>query len=180
MCAEWWQTRPCIKDRSVGHVSTAGWIMLQSLHCIHLYAALCYLPPILLLLSHCRTGYWATHLVVTQAPRDWPLDVVTVRYSYSHDTEVRWWLTAVQWFLRWAPSSRKTWSVLTVIAGSSDIENMSAGGGFVKFPGNHRYCGGWWGYNTAVAPSKGKPWNLLELKKKPSFGQKIKCSVFAS
>ena len=92
MCAEWWQTRPCIKDRSVGHVSTAGWIMLQSLHCIHLYAALCYLPPILLLLSHCHTGYWATHLVVTQAPRDWPLDVVTVRYSYSHDTEVRWWV----------------------------------------------------------------------------------------
>ena len=34
MCSEWRQTRPCITDRSVGHVST-GWIMLQSLHCMH-------------------------------------------------------------------------------------------------------------------------------------------------
>ena len=43
-------------SRSVGHVSS-GWIMLQSLHCMHLYAALCYLPPILSLLSRCHTGY---------------------------------------------------------------------------------------------------------------------------
>ena len=28
---------------------------------------------------------------MTQALRDWPLDVVTVRYSYSYDTEVLRW-----------------------------------------------------------------------------------------
>lgn len=145
--------------------------------CMHLQLSGCYLPPILSLLSHYVTLDIEQHTMQWRRPRvtgRWMLWLYAVVM-----TEVRRWLTAVQWFLRWAASTHQFQENMIrdkrVIAGYSDIENMSAGG-LVRFPGNPRYCGGKTLYSHAIQRKSEVP----RLNTNFLLANGFKFSLFAS
>ena len=117
------------EDRSV--VLWRHWLdHVTVTECMHLQLSGCYLAPILSLLSRHVTLDIEQHTMQWRRPRvtgRWMLWLYAVVMTevrggdslLSHDFSGE---------LLVLTSSRKTWSVLRVIAGSSDIENVSAGG----------------------------------------------------